>query len=254
MQPEGQRAFAQALIRPEAEMPEGIIDPAGNPAPKRFAVYRNNVIVSLTEGLMATFASVAALVGEEFFKAMARAFVQENPPSTPLLMEYGRDFARFIDEFPQAGGLPFLADVARVDRAWLDAYHAADALPLEPSQLERIDQETLLGACFVGHPATRLVASRYPVAAIWHAGRSGEAAAGIDPELRQSALIVRPDTEVSVIALTAEQGAFFSAILDGHSLGDATEKAIAFDADFDLAKAFGLLIGSGAFVSILIKE
>ena len=44
-----QAAFAGALLDPRLPVPQGVVDPAGNPAPKRFAVYRNNVTVSLIE-------------------------------------------------------------------------------------------------------------------------------------------------------------------------------------------------------------
>ena len=250
MQREGQDAFAEALIRPEAEMPAGIVDPEGNPAPKRFAVYRNNVTVSLTEALLATFGAVAAMVGEDFFKEMARAFIRTNPPESPLLMEYGLGFPEFIENFERADSLPFLADVARVDRAWLDAFHAADASSLDPGQLAGVGENDLLALRFRVHPATRFISSAFPVVAIWTAGKSGEAAAGIDPELKQSALIARPDIEVFVHALTPDEVVFFSLLIEGKPLGEAAEKAIEINAEFDLAKALGLMISSGAFTSI----
>jgi len=250
MQREGQSAFAEALIRPEAEMPVGIVDPDGKPAPKRFAVYRNNVTVSLTEALLATFSATAALVGEEFFKEMARAFVRISPPENPLLMEYGVGFPEFVEKFERASSLPFLADIARIDRAWLDAFHEADAPTLDPAQLAGIGEAELLTLRFVAHPATRLVASTYPVVAIWTAGKTGKAAAGIDPELKQSALIARPDINVFVHPLTPDEGVFFSTLIDGAPLREAAEKAIEINAKFDLAKALGLMISSGAFTSI----
>lgn len=37
-----------------------------------------------------------------------------------------RDFPDFIERYEHAQSMPWLADVARIERAWLDAYHAAD--------------------------------------------------------------------------------------------------------------------------------
>lgn len=248
----GQGQFADALINPDAPLPEGIVDPDGKPAPKRFAVYRNNVIVSLTEAMKATFPAVAALVGEDFFKQMAQIFVQATLPSGPLLNEYGRDFPEFVAKFEPAQGLPFLPDIARLDRAWLDAYHAADAGPLDPAQLSGIDEEALVETRFVPHPAMRLVTSQFPIVDIWNAGKSGQAAAGVDPTLRQTALVVRPDVEVSVHVLTSAEGVFFSSLADGARLGEAAEAATSADATFDLPRVLGLVISSGAFTSIQI--
>ena len=66
------------------------------------------------------------ITGVEFFRAMARFHIRETPPASPLLFEYGRDFPAFIERYEYAQGMPWLADVARIERAWLDAYHAAD--------------------------------------------------------------------------------------------------------------------------------
>ena len=46
-----QNAFAEALFGGEGPIPEGLISHNSNRPTKRFAVYRNNVIVSLVEAL-----------------------------------------------------------------------------------------------------------------------------------------------------------------------------------------------------------
>ena len=43
--------FKTALFDPAVMPPAGLSDPAGRPAGKRFDIYRNNVVVSLTEAL-----------------------------------------------------------------------------------------------------------------------------------------------------------------------------------------------------------
>ena len=57
------------------------------------------------------------IVGEEFFAAMARAFVTEQPPCTPLLATYGDQLAAFIAAFEPAREIAYLADVARLEAA-----------------------------------------------------------------------------------------------------------------------------------------
>ena len=81
--------FARALLDPEAEVPWGLTDPEGRPAPKRFSVYRNNVASSLTRALEAAFPTVRKLVGDEFFAAMAGVFLRAHPPQSRMLMLYG---------------------------------------------------------------------------------------------------------------------------------------------------------------------
>ncbi|MBP0650496.1 putative DNA-binding domain-containing protein, partial [Mycobacterium tuberculosis] len=69
MPPEIQAAIAAALVAPDRPVPAGLEGRDGRPAGRRFAVYRNNVVVSLIDALAARFPVVAMLVGDAFFRA-----------------------------------------------------------------------------------------------------------------------------------------------------------------------------------------
>src|SRR5215468_10266336 len=99
---ERQHGFASALLDPVLPIPDGLVGPDGEPGPKRFAVYRNNVVVGLTETLKDAFPAVHRIVGEDFFRAMARAYVVVEPPKSPILLDYGAGFADFIRQFEPA--------------------------------------------------------------------------------------------------------------------------------------------------------
>ena len=103
-------------------------DPSRPPAitedTRRFAVYRNNVYVSLVDALVAGFPKVHELVGDTFFRAMARDYAAEHPPKTPVLAFYGEDFGAFISGFQPAEGVPYLGDIARLEFARRCALHA----------------------------------------------------------------------------------------------------------------------------------
>jgi hypothetical protein len=101
-----QAEFAAALLDPAAAAPGDVADPQGNPAPRRFAVYRNNVAVGLVNAVGGVFPAVKRIVGDEFFNAMALAYVRAEPPTSPVLLQYGQGFANFIAGF--APGWPTL--------------------------------------------------------------------------------------------------------------------------------------------------
>jgi hypothetical protein len=130
---ERQRGFAAALMDPALPLPGGLVDPDGEPSVRRFAVYRNNVVVGLTETLKDAFPAVHRIVGADFFQAIARAYVVVEPPQSPILLDYGAGFPDFIRQFEPAAVLPYLADVARIERAWTEAYHAPEASPIDPA-------------------------------------------------------------------------------------------------------------------------
>src|SRR3984885_7220439 len=115
-------AFSSALVDPRIETPAVVTGPPGKAAVKRYNVYRNNVTASLIEALAAIYPAVQRITGAEFFRAMARFHIRATPPTSPLLFEYGRGFPDFIETYEHAGAMPWLADTARVERAWLFPY------------------------------------------------------------------------------------------------------------------------------------
>jgi hypothetical protein len=110
----GEAALRTAILDPGAPTPAGLADGAGRPATRRFAVYRNNVVASLSEALEVAFPAIAKLVGNGFFRAMAGIFVRAHPPRSPLMMLYGAEFPDFLATFAPVAHLPYLADVARL--------------------------------------------------------------------------------------------------------------------------------------------
>jgi hypothetical protein len=123
-------AFVAALLDRGRAIPGDLRSPSGSPAGRRFDVYRNNVFVGLIEALERRYPVCMTLVGEDFFRAMARVYVELSPPRSPVLLTYGNDFAEFVETFPPAASLPYLADVVRLENARVAAFHARDAVPL----------------------------------------------------------------------------------------------------------------------------
>lgn len=248
----GQAAFAAAVLDPAAAVPAGLTAPAGGAADKRFAVYRNNVTVGLIDALADTFPAIVRLLGERFFRAMARVYVADHPPASPLIFEYGRDFPDFIAGFEPARKHFYLADVARLERLWLDAYHAADADPISPADLATVTPESLAETRFRAHPATRLMRSRFAAASIFSANRSGAASlVGIDPTVPEDALITRPECNVEVRNLPPGGAAFLTALCGGQTLAAAAGMAASEAADFDLSMAIAAMLQAGAFCMVI---
>src|SRR4029077_19131470 len=137
--------FAAALLDPGLPVPHGVVADNAPSENRRFAVHGNNVVAGLVEALEARFPAAEKIVGQEFFVAMARAFIQKRPPRSLWLATYGDEFAEFIGAFEPAHELPYLAHVARIEAARTRAYHAADAAPLGVSELAQLDAKALSG-------------------------------------------------------------------------------------------------------------
>jgi len=241
-------AFARALGDPHAPIPDFTHGRFGVPDAKRFAVYRNNVAVGLIGALEARFPVTRRLVGEDFFRAMARAFTVAHKPVTPVLIHYGAEFPKFVATFPPAEGVPYLADVAVLEDAWVDAYHAAEAPALTLVDLAAVEPERLPDLTFVRHPAARLLNFAQPAASIW-ATHQGDEAPRAPAEWRaESALVARPEADVVVRVLPPGSFAFACALRAGASLGEAAARFAA--GDFDpIAHLIGL-VEAGAFARL----
>lgn len=242
--------FAPALLDPARTAPAIVSGPNGKAAEKRYAVYRNNVTVSLIEALAAIYPAVQRITGPDFFRAMARFHVRSNPPASPLLFEYGRDFPDFIAEYEHAQTMPWLADVARIERAWLDAYHARDAVPLSPARLSAIAPDRLADMVFIPHPAMRIVRSPFSAVTIFAANRDRAPTARIDASTPEDALITRPEFDVAVRHLPAGGAVFAACLAAGQSLGEAAAAALDASPEFDIASNIAGLIEAGAFTSL----
>ena len=119
-----QSDFAAALLDPDVAAPDGLVAWNGSDPAHRFAVYRNNVTSALSDVLADSFPVTQQLVGEAFFRALAQVFVRAHPPRTRVLAHYGHELPEFVAQFPPAAGLPYLADVARLEWQRLQALHA----------------------------------------------------------------------------------------------------------------------------------
>ncbi|WP_137909983.1 MULTISPECIES: DNA-binding domain-containing protein [unclassified Burkholderia] len=243
-------AFAPGLTNPAIGAPNDAIAYGGKRVARRYDVYRNNVTVSLIDALAAIYPSVQRIVGVEFFRAMARFHVRETLPVSPLLFEYGRDFPDFIASYDYARSMPWLADTARIERAWLDAYHAADLPTLAADAFAAIAPDALAAVRLVPHPATRIVRSPYPAVSIFAMNRADGPVTPLRSGDAEDALVTRPAYDVIVSRLPPGGAAFLISLIDGASLGDAVAIALEDHPAFDLPAALRGMIEAGVFTAV----
>ncbi|PND17764.1 DUF2063 domain-containing protein [Ensifer sp. MMN_5] len=242
--------FVAGLLDPARPTPTLLTGPHSKGADRRFNVYRNNVTVSLIEALAATFPATRRITGEAFFRAMARFHIRETPPKSPLLFEYGRNFPDFIERYAYAMPMPWLADIARIERAWLDAYHSADAAVLLPQVLATAKSAELADLVFEPHPATGIVRSAYPAVTVFSANRGDGPVGRIEASAPETALITRPSLEVEVRALPPGVDVFLGSLLEGEPFGRAAVAGQVCCPNLDLAAAIRMMLEAGAFAAI----
>jgi hypothetical protein len=232
---EWQREFSRCVLQ-GGEALAGEIKPNGLSPAQRLAVYRNNTFLSLAEALKDGYPVVERLVGEDFFKQMASAFIARQPPQSGCLLEYGEGFPDFVAAYPPAQSLAYLPAVARLEWLWQAAFHEAEAAPLDWAALADVPAQAQGDLRFRLHPTARLLQSGYPVLRIWEANQPGfagdEAISLAEGGCRL--LVFRPEWEVEIHALEAGEHAFLAALAQAASLLQALEQALGAETGFDL--------------------
>jgi hypothetical protein len=225
-------AFANVLLDPEAKPPKSVLAVGPVSAERRLSVHRNTFVSGAIDALAAAFPVVQLLVGEAFFRATARAYTLEHPPRSPLATDHPSGFPGFLDAFPPAREVRYLADSARVELARLDAYHAADEPAFDTGRLLDLanEPEMLWGVRARVRAGTACIRSAYAIHAIWWAHQPGSISADgiarLDPDGPEAVVVFRDGYDVCLELLPAGGSAFIEALQRGATLGMAYGSAV----------------------------
>ena len=244
-----QTAFRAVCLGRDAPALAALVDGARIGADARLRVYRHHVFDSLSAALAATFSTVHALVGDGFFRALARDYIAVSPPSTPVLSEYGADFPDFITRHERAGDLVYLADSARLDWALTRAYGDDAGTALTAAHLAAVAPEALGDLRLRLRGGASLLRSPWPVDRIWAISRGAEDGP-VDLATGGVALIVfQRDDDAAFAALSPGEWALLEACDGATGLADAVEHAAAADATFDFTTVLPRLLGLAVLAS-----
>ena len=244
-----QAAFAAALTgKPDQALLTAIVDD-GVPPADRLDIHRNTRALTLTQVLADSFPAVHTLVGDGFFKYAAAQFIAAHPPRSGSLLDYGADFPAFLDAFPAARQVTYLADVARLEWARQACANGPDSVPLDPHVLSELTGEQAASARLGLHANHRLVHSDHPIHDIWLACQpDDEDAAQVDLAAGgQAVLVIRPDLELLMWPLTAGEAALVDAFARSLPLMAAFQAALAADPAFDLQAGLTTLLTRRVF-------
>ncbi len=244
--PDLQTEFASFLAGGRVESMAAMVAGDSIGAEARLRIYRHHVRHSLTTALAATFPTVQALVGESFFAGMARSFIEANMPEQPVLSEYGAGVAGFIADFEPARGLPYLADMARLDWAMNLAFHAEPGLALDAAALAAVPPEQLPSLRLRLVRGATLIRSAFPLDRIWRASQADALDEKVDLALGGTALLVQG---AGFVTLRPGEAVFLAKLEGAGTLEQAAQAAIAADSGFDLSTCFAQLLGMSAIAA-----
>jgi hypothetical protein len=241
------RAFAEALGDPSAAPPTTTRGRMGAPDARRFSVYRNNVAVGLIGALEARYPVTRRIAGDNLFRAMARAFVHAHKPRSPVMIAYGEEFPEFIAGCN--GVEPCLIDVARLENAWVEAYHAEDAPAATVAELAALSPDCLPETRIAFHPAARLLRFATSAASAWSSAQQSDCPTTPIAAIREDVLVTRPDYDVRVRILPPLAHDFALRLREGATLIEAAQALN--DPAFDFGAHLVGLVESGAVAAVI---
>ena len=260
-----QTAVAASLLASDVVSPTEVITKAASTiragklsAMRRLEIYRHNVTSNLIGALRDIYPVILAVVGDAFFLHAADQFVRLHPSRSGDLNRFGSELAGFLGSYPHATDLPYLADVARLEWAWHEAFHAGDTPPFDLARLAAIPAEEYGALRFKLHPTVRLVQSHFPILRIWQVNQptfTGEMA--VDWDAPSESLLIHRDTvdgaSVLIERLSGAAYAFLHALARQAAFADAAACALDTEATFDLQGFLLESVQSGVIVDFIRK-
>lgn len=237
-----------ALLHADAPPPAGLGQAAS--AAERFAVHQHTCRSALLAALRSAYPAIVVALGDEYFDALAAEFMRQSPPSSPVLQEYSPLFPGFLDGFAPLAQWPWLGDVARIDWARREAFHAMDAQPMDAWQLRVWPVQSLLQASLQLHPALRTLDSAHPAWSLWQRQQASQDPVSEDAWQPQSVQVWRVDGQVRQRPLGAGESSLRHSLAEGRTVGQALHQSQAIDPAFNTATAFAALVGDGLVVAV----
>lgn len=156
------------------------------PSSERIAVYQRAYSSRLVECLRDDYPALAYAMGSQF-EAACQEFIAKHAPPSPSLNFYGAGFAQFCVTrlgHPDA----FWSELARLEWAIVECVHAEVTGSLDPGELGSLSERQWSQARLITNPASRILATTYPVHAYYRAFVEGENPAR--PELDSCTVVV----------------------------------------------------------------
>ena len=147
------------------------IQPQGQLGPhERLDIYAQMYCARLLDALLEDFPRVAAILGEDQFRELGRTYLRQHPSSQPSLRYLGDHFPEFVATQIVSTTLPFLHDLARLERVRVEVFDAPDAESLRSEDLQVIPPEAWATIRFQVIPALETLTCAWPVQQIWKDG------------------------------------------------------------------------------------
>ena len=234
---EFQEQFQRAILGGERAVLEDISEGAHERREVLLDVYRKGYTLRLVKMLQAAHELLPAYLGTKKFDALARTYMDANPPRDPLTRHFADHLPQFLRETKPYSAHPEMAELALLEKSLNDAFYSADAPVLVLADLAGIPPETWADLQFEPHPSAVRLDLATNASAIWTALRNKKKPPAAKRRQTVEPILVWRQAETAVFrTLSAEEavmwgqaanGARFAAMCETLAAGKAPDLSAA---------------------------
>ncbi len=196
--------------------------PTGVAAGDRFAVYVNGYPARLHDALAEQFPALAHVIGGARFHALVQRYQRGARLGSYNLNCAGAELASFLRRDGLAEELPFTPDLAGLEWAIHQAFHAGEAAPLDPAALAARSADDFTRARLRFQPSVAVVESPWPIHTLWEARDTPREQIDIDLGVSECVLVCRHGLQVACRVIESREAAALRQLLAGTPLGAVT--------------------------------
>ncbi len=218
--------------------------------PQGLEAYRGSILGNFTRTLQSIYPVCYRLVGQNFFEATAKVYIQRYPSHSPDLAEYGQAFSEFLSQFKPAAVLPYLPDLARLEWHWHCVFHGGKTKLLDYQALGKIPQDNWGEIIFSLPENSVLINSIYPIHRIWQVNQpdyQGDETVSLN-EGGSHIFLWRPGAEMRMELPSLEEWQLLQAFQTKTKLETICENLAALESPVDVGALLPLFVQRGWIV------
>jgi hypothetical protein len=225
-----QDRFQRAILEGDDAILDDIPDGPRETKKNLLGIYRDAYPLRLIEVIGNDHEQLRSYVGEDRFRAMARAYIESCPSQHPNARWFARGLPEFLSAREPYSRQPILSELAALERALNDAFDGADAPVLSMADLVAIPPESWAQLSFVCHPTAACLVVHANVGAIWTALKAAKEPPPCTLSKNATRILVwRHDSTSMFRELTPEEAMMWEETAKGMRFGDLCQLLATYD-------------------------
>jgi Putative DNA-binding domain len=211
-----QHAFGRFLLSDDDGVAAAIESTPRLGAHDRLSIYASGYLARLLEALRNDYPVVLGVLGADVFASLGAAYIAARPSTSFTLRDFGGGLTAFIAQHSGLAEREFVAELAAFERAFVEAFDAVDAAPLDVAELAVVAGTAWPHLRFDVHPSVQECVITFNTLPVWEAVKAQRPApAPLPLQMPVAALVWRQGLTTVFRSLCADEHAVWRKLAAG---------------------------------------